>query len=1029
MQARIWRSRVPCAPVLALALSPRYTAVMLIPTGSCLRLLTPLILASAALTAAASDVAPSQQIKSPALTKNASLIPVRTDPAADNAAPAWLYKGSDIPPDPDWRFGVLPNGVRYAVRRNGVPPGQVAIRVRIDAGSLFETESERGFAHLIEHLSFRGSAYVPDGEAKRVWQRMGTTFGSDTNAQTSFTGTTYKLDLPSATEGGLDESLKILSGMMAAPNITADALNAERPVVLAEQREQPGAQARFNDALRESFFAGQPLAARSPIGTIKTLEAATAASVKAFHDRWYRPERAIVIVAGDLDPALFERLVAKHFSAWRGTGPAPAEPDFGKPNPAAKAATTIAEPSLPALVSYAVLRPWEYRDDTIIFNQKRMVDLIALRIINRRLESRARSGGSFVGASVDLQDISRSANATLVQILPLGDDWPTALRDVRATIADAMRTPPSQAEVDREVGEYDRGLRTLVDTARAEAGALQADSIDQAVDIRETVTTAQSSYDIFLGARKKGMFTAAAVLESTRRVFKGTATRALVNARKPDPTAAARLEAAMKLDVSNLATKRGALGKVDFSQLPKLGVPATIVSRTPLANFGIEQVMLSNGVRLMLYSNPAEAGRVYVRVRFGGGYGALPADRPSAAWAAPIALISSGIGKLGQEELDQLTSGRRLGLDFQIDDDAFVLGAITSADDLPDQLTLMAAKLAAPGWDPNPLARAKALSLAASEGFSASPGGVLGRDLEGLLRGNDPRWSTPDRAQIAATTPAAFRALWEPLLQSGPIEVQVFGDVNADVAINAVAASIGALPPRATAAKLVPSAPFPAHNATPVIRMHEGPANQAVAVIAWPTGSGIDGITESRRLELLAQVFNDRLFDRLRSGAGASYSPSVQSSWPVGLDGGGRVLAIGQVPPDKVDFFFTLAREIAADLVANPVSDDELRRAVVPYDELIARISSGNTFWFTQLEGGTYDQRRVDALRTLRSDIRSTTPELLQQIAAKYLRPEADWTMAVVPRPVAAKPAPRTATPAPRRSGTGAKRKAPARRK
>src|SRR3569623_3338328 len=119
---------------------------------------------------------------------------------------AWLYKGSDITPDPGWRFGTLSNGVRYAVRRNGVPPGQVSIRVRIDAGSLMETDSERGYAHQKEPLTIRGSEFVPDGEAKRIWQRFGAPFGSDNNAETTFTGTTYKLALPRATAGGLDES-------------------------------------------------------------------------------------------------------------------------------------------------------------------------------------------------------------------------------------------------------------------------------------------------------------------------------------------------------------------------------------------------------------------------------------------------------------------------------------------------------------------------------------------------------------------------------------------------------------------------------------------------------------------------------------------------------------------------------------------------------------------------------------------------------------------------------------------------------
>jgi zinc protease len=120
----------------------------------------------------------------------------------------WLYVGSDIQPDPDWKFGVLPNGVRYAVRKNGVPPGQVSIRIGIEAGALMESGTELGYAHFIEHLSFRGSRYVMDGEAKRVWQRLGATFGSDTNASTTTTQTIYKLDLPVATTTGLDESLR-----------------------------------------------------------------------------------------------------------------------------------------------------------------------------------------------------------------------------------------------------------------------------------------------------------------------------------------------------------------------------------------------------------------------------------------------------------------------------------------------------------------------------------------------------------------------------------------------------------------------------------------------------------------------------------------------------------------------------------------------------------------------------------------------------------------------------------------------------
>ena len=921
------------------------------------------------------------------------------DPATVTVDTApWLFKGSDIPPDPAWNFGALPNGLRYAVRKNGVPPGQVAVRVRIDAGSLNETDDERGYAHLIEHLSFRGSKYVPDGEAKRVWQRFGATFGSDSNAQTTPTQTVYKLDLPAATEANLDESLKIFAGMMSEPGINAQGLAAERPAVLAEQREAPGPQVRLSDARNALFFAGQPLADRSPIGSVKTLEAATPASVRAFHQRWYRPGRTVVIISGDIDPAIAARLVVKNFGGWRGVGPDPADPDFGKPDPKATTTATIVEPSLPPLVITAVLRPWTYRDDTIIFNQKRLVDLVAMRVINRRLENRARAGGSFLQASVNLEDVARSTNGTFVSILPLGDDWEAALKDVRAVIADAMTRAPSQAEVDREVAEFEGAMRNDVETSRVEAGAKQADDMVQALDIRETVAGPQESYNIFLDAKKKGMFSAAAALESTKRVFKGDAERALLNTRVADAGAAAKLAAALTADVSNLAGQRARQKKVDFKDLPNLGKPGTVTAREAVAEPGIEKVTFSNGVRMLMYPNSSETGRVYLRVRFGRGYSALPADKPTAAWAAESALVQSGIGKWNQGDLDALTTGRRMGLDFDITDDAFVMNAITTPGDYADNLALMAAKLAAPRWDAAPVLRAKAGALAGYAGFNSSPDGVVSRDLERKLRDGDPRWGPPTLAEIEALTPEAFRALWEPLLATGPIEVAVFGDMKAEEAIAAVGRTFGALKPRTAAPLLAPSAAFPAHVDRPVSLTHEGADTQAAAVIAWPTGGGTDAIAESRRLDILAAIFGDRLFDRLRSVAGASYSPSAVSQWPLGLQSGGRLVAIGQVAPDNVDLFFKLSREIAAELVATPVSEDELRRAIGPMMQYLARASSGNQFWLLQVSGGAYDANRLGGARTLVSDYMSITPQTLQATAAKYLRPEKDWTLVVRPK-------------------------------
>ncbi|QDX26562.1 insulinase family protein [Sphingomonas suaedae] len=910
----------------------------------------------------------------------------------------WLYKGSDIAHDPEWRFGTLPNGLRYAVRKNGVPPGQVAVRLRMDVGSLMEQESEKGFAHLLEHLSFRGSSKIPDGESKRVWQRLGVTFGSDSNASTTPLSTTYKLDLPDAKESSLDQSLFILADMMAAPAITPAMLAAERPVVLAEQRERLRPEVRFEEAQRQLLFAGQRFAERPVIGTVETLNGATADSVKAFHQRWYRPERATLIIVGDLDPDLFERLIVKNFAGWKGEGPNPETPDFGKPDPTKPKSAAIVEPTLPPVVSMAVLRPWTVFEDTVKFNQERMVDFVAMRIINRRLERRARAGSSYIGASADLSDAVRSANITSIQVLPLGEDWETAVKDVRAVIADALANAPTQVEIDREVTEIDAQMRNSIATAPVTAGTRRADNLVEAIDINEVVTSEQTSYDILKGAIDKKMFTPDRVLASTRRVLQGTATRAIVTTRAPDANIQTKLAAVLEADVSSLAGTRAATRNVTFDSLPKLGTPGKVASRAiAVADPQIEQVRFSNGVTGLFFRNEGEVGRVYVSVRFGRGMQALPSNRQTPAWAANLALLASGIGDLGQEEIDQLTGDRQISMEFGIGDDAFVLGGQTSPDDLSDQLRLLAAKLAAPGWDPKPVARARAIAISGHAAQSATPDAVIARDLERLLRDGDPRWGIPDLKDIEKLNAKDFRAFWEPLLATGPIEVQVFGDIDIEKAIEAVRTSFGAMKPRRASRIVSAAVRFPDHVETPVVLRHTGQPDQAAAVIAWQAGGGAVDIGEGRKLEILAAVMRDRILDRIRSGEGVSYSPTVISQWPVGQPGGGRIIGLTLLPPDKTDLFISVAREIAADLIAKPIEFDELRRAIVPTAQMVSRRATGNPFWMQQTEGGTLDPRRLAAIPSIGTDYVQTTPQELQALAVKYLGPDKDWTMVVLP--------------------------------
>ena len=920
----------------------------------------------------------------------------------------WLYRGSDVPQDKEWVFGELPNGLRYAVRHNGVPPHQVSIRIRVDVGSLYERDEERGFAHFLEHLVFRQSKYLGDGAAIAAWQRLGATFGSDTNAETTPTGTTFKIDLPDATPESLDESFRYLSGMLTAPTLSDANIKTDLPIVLSEKRERGGAAQRVQDSIREVLYAGQPLAVRAPIGTEQTLNAASEGAVRAFHQRWYRPDNVVVIVAGDTSPAQLAALVAKWFGGWNPTAKPTPAPSFGDPAAPAGAVPSaggpigetrvLVEPDLPRGFTWATLRPWRPHADTIVYNQGLMIDGIAQAIVNRRLEARARGGGSYLVAQVNQQNVSRSVDSTFVSVTPLSEDWQAAVKDVRAVIADAMASPPTPEEIAREVAEMDVAFASQVEQRALLPGSKVADDLVQALDIRETVASPEAVQSIF--RRTVPLITPAAVLDHTRKLFAGNVTRGVLVTPKAGEGSEAAVRAALAAPVAADGKARLAAKAVSFDQLPPLGAPGTVTAQVQTGLPGIDQVEFANGVKALIWPSTDEPGRVTVKVRFGAGYRAFTSgDAPYIA-LGDMALVGSGVGPLGQEELDRISTGRKMGFDFKIDDADFTFSADTRQADLADQLYLFAAKLAQPRWDAAPLLRAKAAARLQYDGYASSPQGVLQRDLKYLQHGSDPRYRTPTPQELDAVTALGFRQVWEPLLTTGPIEVQVFGDIDRTKTVEALARTFGALAPRpplpATTAPA--TAAVPAGGGAPTVIAHHGDANQAAALVSWPTGGGMAGVRLSRKLEILTDLFTNRLLDRMREKLGASYAPQVVSSWPVDLDSGGSITALAQLQPQDVPTFFATADEIAADLIANPPSADELGRVTEPLRQQITRAATGTAFFMYQLEGATADPSRFAAIRTILPDYTMTTPAEMQALAARYLVRDKSWRVAIVPK-------------------------------
>jgi zinc protease len=609
----------------------------------------------------------------------------------------------------------------------------------------------------------------------------------------------------------------------------------------------------------------------------------------------------------------------------------------------------------------------------------------------------ARNGASFSFASIEQRNESRSADITYIGVRPLAGDWEKAVAEVRAVLADAMKSPPSQADIERELVRFSDFIRKQQDSYPFEAAATQVEEIVRAVDIRETVAAPGTVTKVFEALRPK--FTPQRVLEATRALFTADATRIFLSAPAAVPSAETRLAKALTAPVANIKNVRLAQSNVGFDKLPKLGSPGKVVATQKFEKLGMDNIEFANGTRALLFPNEAEDQQVRVLVRFGRGFQSVAPASNVPFWSGPMVIGQNGIGKLDRTKLNELMNGRRLELTFDVDNDAFEFSATTRPEDLADQLTLIATQMDFPGWLSAPVERAKALAASDYDSYEMSAMAVMQRDLQYLITSKDARWKAPTPEDIKALTPKSFRAFWEPMLASGPVEVLVFGDFKRDDAVAALQKSFGAMKKRG--ASLVPvgadASVFPTAAAAPVQLTHKGPKDQTAAVIAWPTGAGLAGISEGRELEVLAAVFRNRLMEKFRSEQGASYSPNIGSRWPDDFRTGGYLLADSQVQPQDVDRFYATVAEVAADLKQNPVSADELQRAVEPMRQYIERFSSGNMFWLLQMEGATYQPARFSALGRLFRDYSNVTPDRVLELARRYFRDDKAWKLVVTP--------------------------------
>jgi zinc protease len=230
----------------------------------------------------------------------------------------------------------LPNGLRVVISSDHAAP-VVSLCIAYDVGSRNERPGKTGYAHLFEHMMYKGSENVGDGELSALIEN----YGGEHNGQTDKDHTIYFEEVPA---NQLDMVLFLEADRMKSLALTKENLENQLQAVKEERRFRVDNQpyGRTSEVLDEMAF--QNFANKhSVIGSMADLDTASLDDFTAFYKMYYAPNNAVLAIAGDVDPNVALEKARKYFDAVP-SQPAPPKPDTTEPPQTQEKRTAMEDP-------------------------------------------------------------------------------------------------------------------------------------------------------------------------------------------------------------------------------------------------------------------------------------------------------------------------------------------------------------------------------------------------------------------------------------------------------------------------------------------------------------------------------------------------------------------------------------------------------------------------------------------------------------------------------------------------------------
>ena len=777
--------------------------------------------------------------------------------------------------------GTLPNGLQYFILENRRPENRALLSLVVNAGSVVERDDERGFAHFVEHMAFRGTARFPETELLEYLRSLGMRFGPDVNAFVSFNETVYHFDVPVEVVDGVrripEKALALLDDWSHAVSFKPEAVDLERLVILEEYRGRLGAMERARRIMWPILFAGSAYADRHPIGVWEIIENATAEQLRAFYQRWYRSDNMALIFVGDFDGPALQASLASHFTIPKAAEPVN-RPVFSLPPPRSGNfhVEFISDPELTSVEFsiYYKQRPGAPRGTIGHFRETVIDHLIHTMLSMRFQEDLARPEAAAVSSWGSVWRWSRNARFYGMGTQPRTGQAEAAFKELLLAKESMRRHGFTEDELSRAK------IRLL-------------SSMEQQLAERDN----QNSRQFLRGFTNHFLLGQAMAdieweLEAVRQLLPGISTREITaavrsyfapnditvfvltpEAELPYIPSADRIRAMFR-EASRARVEPRVFATLTGELLEAPPLPGTIISESVDSETGAHILHLSNGANVILKETQNRNNEIILYAGAIGGTANAGAAGENASVSARLAsemLAISGLGPFSRTELMNILTGRQVSLSFWASDFQRGFQGSSTTQDIRTLFEMLYLNFTNPRLDENAISAMIAQHRTLLARQEDDPQRAFRREITRTITNNHFHFRPLELADMDRVSIELARAFITDSLNPGDFTFTFIGNIDINEMRELAAAYIASIPnsrPIETWADLGMSRPGPME-----MQIHMGIEERSMVYLGWFVPNQHSFCEErNQHAAVLNEYLNILLIDEIRENMGGVYS-------------------------------------------------------------------------------------------------------------------------------------------------------------